>query len=40
MLNGVRLTWGDRKQAKIYQSRALAEYAVRKIGKGRVEKVI
>ena len=39
MVNGVRLAWGDKKQAKIYQSRKMAEYAVRMIGKGKVEKL-
>lgn len=40
MFRDVRLTWSERSHAKIYQSRKLAEYAVRKIGKGNVEKVI
>ena len=39
MVNRVHLTWGNKNQAKIYQSRKLAEYAVRMIGKGMVEKI-
>lgn len=39
MVDGVRLAWGNKKQAKVYQSRKMAEYAVRMIGKGVVKKV-
>jgi RNA polymerase subunit RPABC4/transcription elongation factor Spt4 len=36
---GKMVVWGERSVAKVYQSRKLAEYAVRMIGKGNVVKI-